>query len=167
MTTDADVFYCQRHPKVETALRCGRCETLICPQCVVFTDVGGRCPTCAPRRKLPQLELNPIYFMRGLGASIVAGAIAGAAWGFLFPDSAGFFTLFFGAGMGYVIGESVSLATNRKAGNILQGIAAAGAVLAFFVRNLVAGDGIIPTDNSWVYIVAAASIFVAIGRVKF
>jgi len=167
MTTDAEVFYCQRHPQTETVLRCGRCETAICPKCVVFTDVGARCPTCAPRRKLPQLELSPIYFLRGLSASIAAGAAMGAAWGLLFPDSVGFFTILFGAGMGYVIGESVSLATNRKAGNILQGIAAGGAVLAFFVHNIVAGNSLVPTDDSWGYIVAAAAIFIAIGRVKF
>jgi len=166
MTTDADVFYCQRHPQVETVLRCGRCETPICPKCVVFTDVGARCPTCAPRRKLPQLELNPIYFLRGVGASATAGAAVGLAWGILFPDGLGFFTLIMGAGMGYVIGESVSLATNRKAGNILQGIAAAGAVLAFFVRNAIAGD-ILATDYNWGYLVTAAAVFVAIGRVKF
>ena len=69
--------------------------------------------------------------------------------------------------MGYVIGESVSLSTNRKAGIILQAIAAAGAVLAFFVRNLVAGDSLVPTDDSWGYLVAAVAIFVSIGRVKF
>lgn len=162
-----DTFYCQRHPQVETVLRCGRCETPICPRCVVFTDVGARCPACAPRRKLPQLELSPIFFLRGLGASAVAGAAMGVAWGLLFPHGVGFFTLIMGAGMGYVIGESVSLSTNRKAGNILQTIAASGAVLAFFVRNAVAGDSLVPTDDTWGYLVAAVAIFVAIGRVKF
>ncbi len=167
MTTDADHFYCRRHPQTETVLRCGRCETPICPKCVVFTDVGARCPSCAPRRKLPQLELNPIYFARGLGAAVAAGSAIGAAWGLILPHPAGFFSIFIGAGIGYVIGESVSLATNRKAGNILQIMAAGGAVLAFFVRNVVAGDSILPTDDSWGYLVAAVAVFVAIGRVKF
>jgi hypothetical protein len=152
---------------VETGLRCGRCETPICPKCVVFTDVGARCPACAPRRKLPQLELSPVFFLRGFGAAAAAGAAMGAAWGLIVPHPAGFLAIFIGAGMGYVIGESVSLATNRKAGNILQAIAAGGAVFAFLVRNVVAGDSIVSTHDSWGYIVAAAAIFVAIGRVKF
>lgn len=167
MTTEADVFYCQRHPQTETVLRCGRCETPICPKCVVFTDVGARCPACAPRRKLPQLELSPLFFARGLGAAVVAGIVAGVAWGALFPHGAGFFTILFGAGIGYVIGESVSLSTNRKAGSILQVVAAGGAVLAYFVRNLVAGDSLLPGGDTWGYIVAAAAVFVAMGRVKF
>ena len=39
-------FKCARHPSVETTLRCGRCETPICPRCLVHTPVGARCPDC-------------------------------------------------------------------------------------------------------------------------
>ncbi|HEX2914551.1 MAG TPA: B-box zinc finger protein [Chloroflexia bacterium] len=41
------VVYCARHPEVETGLRCGRCDTPICPRCMVHADVGIRCPDCA------------------------------------------------------------------------------------------------------------------------
>ena len=33
---------CATHPEVETGLSCGRCETLICPRCLVQTPVGTR-----------------------------------------------------------------------------------------------------------------------------
>ena len=45
-----------------------------------MTDVGARCPTCAPRRKLPQLEVGPLWLGRGALAATAAGAALGAAW---------------------------------------------------------------------------------------
>ena len=162
-----EVVFCQRHPNVETGLRCGRCETPICPKCAVFTDVGARCPVCAPRRKLPQFEIGPLYFARGAAAGLVAGAAAGAAWGLLVPDIAGLFSIFLGAGFGYCIGESVSLSTNRKAGIPLQAVAVAGAVVAYFARNLVAGYDIVPSDDLWGLVVTGAAAVIAAGRVRF
>jgi len=38
---------CPKHDE-ETAVSCGRCETPVCPRCMVHTDVGVRCPGCAP-----------------------------------------------------------------------------------------------------------------------
>lgn len=40
---------CARHPSVETELSCSRCGTPLCPRCLVQTEVGQRCPTCAPQ----------------------------------------------------------------------------------------------------------------------
>ena len=37
------VTRCAEHPDVETGLRCGRCETPICPKCMIMTPVGARC----------------------------------------------------------------------------------------------------------------------------
>src|SRR5213594_4188187 len=115
MTAGAEVTHCARHPNTETGLRCGRCETPICPRCVVMTDVGARCPDCAPRRKLPQFEIGPLYLLRGVLAAAAAGAVCGGLWGILLPDVAGFFEIIIGLGAGYAVGEATSLATNRKA----------------------------------------------------
>ncbi len=41
-----DITFCTRHPQVETGLRCGRCQTPICPRCMIYTAVGLRCPDC-------------------------------------------------------------------------------------------------------------------------
>jgi hypothetical protein len=48
------VIYCARHPNTETMLRCGRCDTPICPRCMVHSGVGIRCPDCAanPQRTI-------------------------------------------------------------------------------------------------------------------
>jgi B-box zinc finger. len=165
MAADPETIFCARHPSVETVLRCGRCETPICPKCVVFTDVGARCPTCAPMRKLPQLELSPVWIARGAGAAVGVGLVAGGLWGLLLPDVIGLVVVLIGAGVGYVVGESVAVATNRKSGPALQTIAAIGAVIAFLVYLGVSGHS--PTNDIWRIGAALAAIFVAVGRLQF
>ena len=48
---DVLVVPCATHPSVQTALRCGRCDTPICPKCLVMTPVGARCRACARLKK--------------------------------------------------------------------------------------------------------------------
>jgi hypothetical protein len=157
---------CARHPNIETELTCGRCETPICPRCVVFTDVGARCPACAPARKLPQFEVGPIYFLRGAATALAAGAGLGAIWGLLLPGRITFFGLLLGALLGYAIGEAVSAATNRKSGTILQTVAASGVIAAYLIHNLVAGDDLVPADDLFGYIAVIVAGAVAIGRLR-
>src|SRR3970040_2833645 len=104
---------CARHRNVETELTCGRCETPICPRCAVFTDVGARCPTCAPARKLPQFEVGFIYLLRGGGAGLSAGALLGAVWGALLPGGIGFLGLFLAGGIGSPIPDAGRCARKR------------------------------------------------------
>lgn len=158
---------CARHPDVETDLSCGRCETPICPRCTVFTDVGARCPTCAPARKLPQYEVGILYALRGAAAALAAGATMGALWGALLPGRVGIFGLLFAAGIGYVAAQAVSWAAGQKAGTLLAGIAAAGVVVAYLVRNLVIGDDILPTNDLFGYIAVVVGGAVAIGRLRY
>lgn len=159
---------CARHPSVETELTCGRCETPICPRCVVFTDVGARCPACAPARKLPQFEIGPLYLLRGAAAALVAGAGLGAVWGALLPSSLFFFAiLLVGALVGYLIAEAVSAATNRKSGTPLQIVAVGGVMAAYLIRNLVAGDQLLPADDLFGYIAVIVAGAVAISRLRY
>lgn len=158
---------CARHPGTETGLTCGRCGTPICPRCVVMTDVGGRCPECAPARKLPQLEISPIMLVRGSVAAAVAGLVVGALWGMLLPGGFGFFSIFLGMGVGWAVSEPVSLATNRKAGTILQVAAALGVVLAYIVRNLVDSGDIIASNDLSGYLAVGAGVLVAVNRLRW
>ena len=167
MAADPDTLFCARHPSVETVLRCGRCETPICPKCVVFTDVGARCPNCAPMRKLPQLEISPIWIARGVAAAVATGLVAGGLWGLLLPHVVGLIVILAGAGVGYVVGESVAVSTNRKSGRVLQVVAGAGAVIAFLVYSTIAVHTPIPTDDIWRIGAAGAAVFVAVGRLQF
>ncbi|HUF54393.1 MAG TPA: B-box zinc finger protein [Dehalococcoidia bacterium] len=169
-TDPAGTVYCERHPDVETGLRCGRCETPICPRCVVMTDVGARCPTCAPRRQLPQFELSPLFALRGAAAAAASGAIVGLAWGIFLPGGfGGFLIIFLGIGIGYAVAESISAATNRKAGPVLQSMAVAGVILAYVVRGLISDYDIVPSGRFADYggfIALIAGIVMAFSRLR-
>jgi hypothetical protein len=164
--SSAGEMTCKRHPKVETRLGCGRCETPICPKCLVMTDVGARCPDCAPRRKMPQYELGPLYLLRGLAASLISGAVLGAAWGLLFYDFLGFFMIFLGLGLGYAAAEAVSWATNGKSGTALQIIVAIGVVAAYATRNIVYGVALFPDGDFYGYLVVIIAAVVAVNRLR-
>ncbi|MBI2755120.1 MAG: B-box zinc finger protein [Chloroflexi bacterium] len=73
---DANVTRCARHPSVETVLRCGRCETPICPKCMVATPVGARCRTCAGVKRVATvgkpLELARAFLLALLAAEVGA-----------------------------------------------------------------------------------------------
>jgi hypothetical protein len=157
---------CARHPDTETGLACGRCETPICPKCLVTTDVGARCPTCAPARKLPQFEISPLLLARAAAAAAVSGVVLGVLWGTLLSGGFGFFSIFVGMGIGWAVSEPVSLATNRKTGTPLQIVAALGVALAFLVRNIVDSNAIIVTGDITGYIALIVGIVVAINRLR-
>jgi hypothetical protein len=134
---------------------------------MVMTDVGARCPVCSPARKLPQLEIAPLYLLRGIAAAAVAGAVLGAVWGWLLPGGFGLFAIFLGIGLGYGVGEPVSLATNRKFGTPLQIAAAFGVTLAYVVRNLIVVEAILPAGDVSGYITVVVGIVVAVNRLRF
>ncbi len=121
---------CKHHPGTETYLRCSKCGEGICPKCVVITPVGARCRECAKLRRLPTFVLSPEYYARGiaamLGAALVGGILAGLI-GRMIPFGAILIPL----GLGYLVGEAVARATNRKRATPLKIIAGVGVVLAY------------------------------------
>ena len=160
---------CAAHPSVETELACGKCEKPICPKCLHYTPVGVRCRECANLKRLPQYELSIAYVARGLGAALVVGAVAGAIWGVI---PFGFIGLLVGGGAGYMIGESVSIATNRKVGVQVQVLAGAGVVLAFAVRGAMLMSlrnwdiEFILLRDIFGYLALALAMVVAVGRLR-
>lgn len=126
---------CARHPDVETDLRCGKCEQPICPKCAVQTPVGLRCPKCAALKRLPVFEISNIFYIRGIAAGLAAAAVLGAIWSFI--PVGGFLLFFIALVIGYVIGEAVSLAVNRKRGPSLQIIAGISVFVSYVVRSLI------------------------------
>src|SRR3954451_3122364 len=83
---ESGTLRCARHPGVETVLRCGRCETPICPRCSIATPVGARCPSCAQVKRFA-LNLKPPELARavgfGVGVAAVGTLIATFLGGFL------------------------------------------------------------------------------------
>ena len=135
--TENDSVRCARHPDVETSLRCGKCGTPICPRCMVQTPVGARCPDCAGLYKLPTYRVSTVYYLRAVGTALVTAAVIGLIWGvldkFILYYFYGFFSLFLAYGVGYVIGEVVSLSVNRKRGNWLVAVGSAAVVISYLV----------------------------------
>ena len=62
-------WYCAKHPKVVTRLRCGRCEAPICPKCTVYTPAGTRCRACAKNK----IALRPAGVLHS-AVGVVEGA---------------------------------------------------------------------------------------------
>ena len=166
---EEDELKCARHPGVSTVLRCGRCDTPICPRCLVQTPVGARCPSCAQVRRLPTVDVSPAFLARGLGAAIASGIGVGAIWGYAMGASRGtigFLIIFVAIGVGWAVGEAIGAATNRKRSVTLQGCAVGGVILAYLVHNLVAGAPLLPTGDVWGYVATAFAAVMAAQRLQ-
>jgi hypothetical protein len=69
------VYFCARHKNVKVRLRCGRCETPICPKCTVMTPVGARCKNCGTNRSSHIFQITPLHALVALGVSLALGAL--------------------------------------------------------------------------------------------
>jgi hypothetical protein len=118
---------CARHPGTETVLRCGKCETPICPKCLVGTPVGARCPTCAQVKRFAML-IKPVELARAAGLGIGAAAI-----GTMILSSVPFLGLLGYAILGFLVGEAVSIGANRKRARELGPVAIACLLVGYVV----------------------------------
>lgn len=122
---------CYWHPRRETRLQCGRCGKPICTECVRRHPVGIRCKECARPERLPTYRFAAADAARGALAMTGAGVGAGVALGLLERlPGAGFFTLLLWLGAGWLIGEAVAAAVNRRRGRPYQYLAAGGVAIA-------------------------------------
>lgn len=129
---------CATHPDVETNLRCGKCGKPICPKCMVQTPVGARCPECARLYTFPTFRVFGRHYLRAIGTALGMAIGIGVAWAFvenLLPFY--LFSLLVAIGVGWAIGEVVSLAVNHKRGRWLAVIGGAAVVLSYAVSYLV------------------------------
>jgi hypothetical protein len=119
-----ETLRCARHPNTETVLRCGRCETPICPRCQIQTPVGARCPTCARVNKRFATLLKPRELARAIAYGVGAAAAGTAIYTFV-PILAILGPLIVFALIGFGVGEVVSVGANRKRVRELAPIAVA------------------------------------------
>jgi len=158
---------CALHPETETNLRCGKCGQPICPKCLVQTPVGARCPQCAALKRLPVYDVPAVFYARAIAAGLIAASVLGAIWPFI--PYGGFLWLVIAAGIGYAIGEVVSLSANRKRGLGLQAIAGASMVVSYTVRSLLETPnlGFVHSFvNVYVLIGLALGIVIAVSRLR-
>ena len=128
---------CAYHPNVETGLRCSKCGKPICPKCLVQTPVGARCPDCARLHRLPTYRVSTGYYLRAVGAGLGIAIVCGIVWGvvgrFLAHSFHFSFNLLLAPGVGYAIGEVVSLSVNRKRGTGLAIVGGIALVVSYLV----------------------------------
>lgn len=153
---------CSRHPDVETNLTCGRCGTPICPKCLIQTPVGIRCRECAGVKRLPTYAITPKQYLKATGTGLGLVIVLGIAWTFLW-DILPFFGLIIAAGIGYIMGEGISLSVNRKRGRFLQIIGAVAIVLSYTIVKY-SPWGVV--FNLWDLLVLAIAIFIAVSRLR-
>ena len=115
-------------------------------------------------RRPPTFEVSGSYLARGIVASLAIGTGGGIVLVFL--TYLGLFALPFlfmiaVAGLGYLIGEGTSIATNRKRGRSLQFAAAAGVLVAYAIT-VVAIGGIGLYD----LLGLAIGVAIAVGRLR-
>jgi hypothetical protein len=93
-----------------------------------MSPVGARCPTCAQVKRF-NLMLKPVELVRAVAYGLVVGAIGTVIVTFV----AGFLGLFAYAGLGFAVGEVVSIGANRKRVPALGPIALACLFGGFFI----------------------------------
>jgi len=158
---------CALHPDTETNLRCGKCGQPICPKCLVQTPVGARCPQCAAMKRLPVFKVSALYYVRAIAASLATGGVLGAVWPFVPLE--GYFWLLIALGVGYAVGQAVSLSVNRKRGPGLQAIAAVGVVVSYVVRGILEWPHSTPMSafvTPWGLLSLALGILVAVSVLR-
>ncbi|MDF2441622.1 MAG: hypothetical protein JWN98_2606 [Abditibacteriota bacterium] len=124
------VYWCARHRKTQTRLRCGRCETPICPKCTRMGPIGARCPACSSSRSSHIYQITPIQYVLAAATAIILGSLCG--W-FVRGALLGIFVMFYAPVAGTLIGKAVSFVTRNKRGTPLAFIASAGIVLGALI----------------------------------
>ncbi len=119
--TEPAQTHCKKHPKVETTLRCSKCETPICPKCAILTAVGYRCADCG--REKSAIDSTPLKLL-------IPGALFGFTMGFLLTwlvgGKLGFFVLFLGAILGTFVGEAIIRLVKRHRSMVVSVSTVAG-----------------------------------------
>ena len=122
-----DATFCARHKDTPTGLRCGRCETPVCPRCRVHGPVGVRCLDCGSPPPLPQYQVSTLLLLRAIGTSLGLGIFGGLI--LLFLPIYGIFYLIVTAGFGLIVAELTSYSANSKRGPKIAIIAVIGTVV--------------------------------------
>ena len=81
MSSEIYEYRCTRHKEIGTNLRCGRCEDLICPKCLIQSPVGSRCPECSKIGQPNILRASKFELFKVLISGILLTIIGGILLG--------------------------------------------------------------------------------------
>ena len=166
----AEATYCVRHPTTGTNLTCGRCGEAVCPRCLVHAPGGLRCPDCAQSKPIPTFDVSTTFIVRGLGAGIGIALVGSIIASYLirlmiFNELPPRITIVGAAALvaalGYLVGEGISLAVNRKRGKRLKIIAGASMFVAITVITVLTQ---ITTSNIMVLLAGFFSFYIALKK---
>ena len=154
---------CAAHPEVETSLRCSKCGKPICPKCMVQTPVGARCLDCARLGKLPTYRVSAQHYLKAIGTGLGMAAACGIVWGLVINLVPFFYlNLLLAAGVGYAIGEVISLSVNRKRGKGVAAVAGIAVIISYLISTLFWGVPFHLLD----LLSIALGVFVAVTRLR-
>ena len=174
---------CLRHPEVASNLRCGRCGDLICPQCMVQSPVGARCPECASIGqatifRATSTEMTRTIFLSALGAIGFGIGFAIVGWvlrslsitefGLSFKIASVVMGMLVGLA-GVPIGEFVRRAGKFKLDKRLRIVAALTVLAAWVVGQVAANFLSVPIElftNIIVVIGLGIGVYIAMNRVR-
>jgi len=130
---------------------------------MIETPVGARCPECARLYKLPTYQVSTQYYLRAIGVGLGLAIGFGILWGMAEQLSRFYISFLLAAGIGYAIGELISLSVNNKRGKSLAVIAGISVGVSYAVSVL---------SSSIVYIhplgllALALGIYIAVTRIR-
>ena len=108
-------------------------------------------------------EVSAGYVARAIAMSLFLGLVGGVVFGvillFFLYDPLLYLIAF--AGLGFMIGESTGIATNRKRGRTLQYIAGGGVAVAFLTFTLIVGSVVTSA-----LLGAGIGVFLALSRLR-
>lgn len=129
---------------------------------MVQTPVGARCPKCAGLKHLPTYIVTPQQYLKVVGIGLGLAVAIGFVWGFLW-DFVHFFNVLLAAGIGYAIGELISLSVNHKRGRWLQVIGGLSLAVSYIIAKLTPWGGFFSLYD---LIVLTVGIFVVVTRLR-
>ncbi len=147
--TMEEITYCAVHPERETALRCNKCDRLMCADCAVQTPVGYRCRQCVRAHEDKFFTGTTVDYLIVFAAAAVISAV-----GFVGMSMIGGFLLFIillSVPIGGAIGEVALRLTGRRRGRYSGYVAAAGVVLGALAPGLILYGQIVPSITLLLY----------------
>lgn len=155
------ITYCERHADTETSLSCGRCRISVCPKCMRHAPVGIRCPDCAKVRPVPTYNVSGVFLARAVGVGVATAGLGGVVASVLiFLLAIPILWWIIIVGLGYVVGEGISVATNRKRGRTLKIVAAGAMFVALTIITLTTGV----TIDIFGLFASGISVYIAVNK---
>ena len=163
-----ETLYCHWHPQVETALSCARCGKSVCVQCMVQANVGIRCKECGKPARMPTFDVTPAYYAKGVAVGLAGAVGGGILWGVFNLMFAGipFVPSLVAMGIGYGLGELISLSVNRKRGTGLARVAGGSVVLAFLISWFISPFSLVGIGFLFRLLIVGIGVYMAVQRVR-